>query len=271
MIFVIDRIGQRVINNIHFISELLLLTYLSFRSTLIGQTQGWRTLFSVVSAQIYFTGWQAMPLIGFLAMGAGVLVALQAIMQMTLLGGVNYIGHFMLMVVVREIGPLLTALIVIARSGTAVASELGSMQVNKEIDALKTMGINPLSFVIFPRLVGGVISVLCLAFYFILFAALSGAVVCRLLKGIHFDVYFTSLAQAAGFADVLVFVIKNLVSGLIIFSVSCYQGLKVERSPHEIPQMTTQAVVNSTVYVLVFNFLITLYFYLESIMNLGIL
>lgn len=267
----VDRVGQQVFHNLSYTYQLFLLTYLSVRSTLIGQTQGWRTLYSVVSAQIYFTGWQAIPLIGFLAIGSGVLVALQSIMQMTYFGGVDYIGNFMVMIVVREIGPLLTALIVIARSGTAVASELGSMQVNKEIDALRSMGINPLSFVIFPRLVGGVISVMCLSFYFVIFATVSGAVVCRALKELPFDMYFTSLSQAASFGDVTVFVLKSMVGGLIIFSVSCYQGMQVENSPHEIPQVTTKAVVKSTVYVLVFNLMLTMYFYMDYIMSFGIL
>ncbi len=271
MIAVVDRIGQQISQNISYTYQLFLLTYLSFRSTLVGQTQGWRTLYGVVSAQIYFTGWQAMPLIVFLAIGSGALVALQSIMQMTFLGGVDYVGKFMVMIVVRELGPLLTALIVIARSGTAVASELGSMQVNKEVDALRSMGINPLSFVIFPRLLGGIISVICLAFYFVVFATLAGASVCRLVKGMPFDVFFTSLSQAAGLSDVFVFIIKNFFSGLIIFAVCCYQGLQVERSPHEIPQVTTKAVVKSTVYVLVFNMVLTLYFYMDYIMSFGIL
>ncbi len=271
MIAVVDQIGAKISQNLSYAHQLFLLTYLSFRSTLVGQTQGWRTLYGEISAQVYFTGWQAMPLIGFLGAGAGALVALQSIMQMTYFGGIDYVGRFMVMIVVRELGPLLTALIVIARSGTAVASELGSMQVNKELDALKTMGINPMSFVIFPRLVGGMISVICLAFYFVLFATIAGATLCRLVKGMPFDVYFTSLSQAAGMSDVFVFLLKNLVGGLMIFAVSCYQGLQVERSPHEIPQVTTKAVVMSTVYVLAFNLILTLYFYMDYLFKFGIL
>ena len=270
MIAYVDRMGQQISQNISYTWELFLLTYLSFRSTLVGQTQGWRTLYGVISAQIYFTGWQAMPLIAFLAIGSGALVALQSIMQMTFLGGVDYVGRFMVMIVVRELGPLLTALIVIARSGTAVASELGSMQVNKEVDALRSMGINPLSFIIFPRLVGGVISVICLAFYFVLFATVSGAIVCRVVKGMPFDLYFTSLSQAAGLSDVFIFFLKNTIGGLLIFSVCCYQGLQVQRSPHEIPQVTTKAVVKSTVYILGLYMFLTLYFYMDYITGFGI-
>ncbi len=270
MIAVVDRLGQKVFENFNYSWKLFLMTYLSFRSALVGRNQGWRTLYGVVSAQIYFTGWQAMPLIVFLAAGTGAIISLQAVMQMTFLGGVDAIGQFMVMIVLREVGPLLTALIVVARSGTAVASELGSMQVNKEMDALRTMGINPLSYVIFPRIVGGVISVLCLAFYFVLFAALAGATVCRVIKGMPFDVYFTSISQAADFGDVFVFFLKNMIGGLIIFSVCCHQGMQVERSPHEIPQVTTKAVVNSTVYILGFYMFLTCYYYLEYVTSIGL-
>lgn len=271
MLAFIDSLGHRVMQNLEYTYHLFLLSYLSFRSTIFGKSQGWRTLYGVISAQIYFTGWQAMPLISFLGFSSGALVTVQAIMQMTFLGGVSYVGKYMVMVVVREIGPLLTALIVIARSGTAVASELGSMKVNKEIDALQSMGINPLSYVIFPRLVGGVISVLCLAFYFVLFAVIAGFVVVKLGKGLPLSMYLETLANAFRFGDVLTFLLKNTVGGLIIFSVCCYQGLQVEKSPHEIPQVTTKAVVKSTVYVLVFNTLLTLYFYLEYIQGFGLL
>ena len=229
MIAFVDRMGHQVSQNLNYTYQLFLLSYLSVRSTLVGQTQGWRTLYGVISAQIYFTGWQAMPLVTFLALGSGALVAFQSVMQMTYFGGVNYVGNFMVMVVVRELGPLLTALLVIARSGTAVASELGSMKVNREVDALQVMGINPLSFIIFPRLVGGIISVMCLSFYFVLFATFAGFVVCRMVKGLPFDLYFTSLAQAAGIGDFFVFFLKSFFSGLIIFSVSCYQGLQVKK------------------------------------------
>ena len=271
MLALVDNLGHQLSENLRYIYNLFLLSYLSMRATFFGKSQGWRTLYGVISAQIYFTGWQAMPLITFLALGSGLLVTMQATMQMTFLGGVAYVGKYMVMVVVREIGPLLTALIVIARSGTAVASELGSMKVNKEVDALYSMGINPMSYIIFPRLVGGVISVLCLSFYFVIFAAIAGFVFCRISKGLPLSMYFSSLAQAFQIGDVLVFFVKNTVGGLIIFSVCCYQGLKVERSPHEIPQVTTQAVVKSTVYVLLFNSMLTLYFYFEYIKSLGLL
>jgi phospholipid/cholesterol/gamma-HCH transport system permease protein len=100
--------------------------------------------------------------------------------------------------IVREAGPLLVALVVIARSGTAVASEIGNMRANREIEALESMGINPLSFIVFPRVLGGVISVLCLAFYFNVLALVGGFLLTRFIQDMSFSFYTDSLMR--GFA-----------------------------------------------------------------------
>ena len=171
-----DRWGEKIVGTFYNFFETVLMGYLAIRATFRDQSQGLRTIFSVVSAQVYFTGWQALPIISTLAVGAGAAMILQAGSQINLIGGVESIGTFMMVIVVRELGPLLTALIIVARSGTAVASEIGSMKVQKEVDALVSMGINPLSYIVFPRLMGGIISVICLAFYFNLIAVLGGYV-----------------------------------------------------------------------------------------------
>lgn len=271
MVTYIDRLGNSIVRQILFIYEIFLIGYLSLRATLFGLHQGWRTLFGVISAQIYFTGYQALPLITFMALGCGALVAFQSTMQVTLLGDVNLVGNFMITVIVREIGPLLTALFVIARSGTAVASELGAMRVNKEIQALQTMGINPLSFIVFPRLVGGIISVMCLAFYFMLFAMVGGFLLCHFLQNIPLEVYVNSLARAFAIGDLWIFIFKNMFSGTTIFLISCYQGLQVKNSLHEIPQVTTLAVVRSVIYVLGFNIIVSFLFYLHKFKEMGLL
>jgi len=267
----IDKVGWHVTQNIGYTYKIFMLAYLSFRSTISGTFLGGRSIISVISSQIYFTGWQAMPIISILALSTGAILSMQALMQMSLLGGTSYIGNFMVQGLVGEVSPLLTALIVVARSGIAVASELASMKVNKEIDALETMGINPLSYVIFPRIVGGTISVLCLSFYFVVIGILFGAAICFFQKGMPANLYFSSIAHSFQLGDIFAFFIKNFVSGMIIFSVCCHEGLQVEKSPHEIPQVTTKAVVKSTVYILVFNSLMTLYLYLDFLVDFGVL
>lgn len=267
----IDSLGRKVIDIVMYTAHVLRMVYLSFRATLLDQAQGFRTIIAVVSAQIYFTGWQAMPLVTVLALATGSITIIQSATQLSLLGSAEMVGNLMVMIIVRELGPLITALVVIARSGTAVASEVGNMRVNREIEALESMGINPLSYIVFPRILGGVISVLCLAFYFNVIALIGGFVVTRLINDMPFVFYIDSLARAFAIEDVGLFILKNGFSGMIIFVVSCYQGLLVRQSPHEVPQVTTKAVVNSIIYCVLFNLTATTLFYLNQLMKLGII
>ena len=170
----IDALGWRALAVAEYTAKVLSMIYFSIRAAVFDQAQGIRSVITVISAQIYFTGVQALPLISVLALASGSIVIMQSNMQLTLLGGAEMIGNLLVVIIVREISPLLTALVVIARSGTAVASELGNMKVNRETEALELMGINPLSYIVFPRLVGGVLSVLALAFYFIVVALIGG-------------------------------------------------------------------------------------------------
>jgi phospholipid/cholesterol/gamma-HCH transport system permease protein len=262
--------GRYILSPLEYTAEVFLMIYLSFRAAFFDQAQGLRTVFSVVSAQIYFTGFQALPLISVLALASGSIVILQASSNLSLIGGGSMLGDLMVAIVVRELAPLLTALIVIARSGTAVASEIGNMRVNREIEALESMGIHPLSYVVFPRLLGGILSVICLSVYFVLIACWGGYLVSSLLHDLPFSFYADSLARAFDSADVGLFFLKNTFSGAIIFMISCYQGLLVKLGPHEVPQVTTKAVVNSVIYVVLFNMTVTILFYLSRLMALGV-
>lgn len=267
----IDSMGKKIVDNIEYTYRVLMMVYLSVRAAFVDQAQGLRTIFGVVSAQIYFTGWQAVPLISVIALASGAIVILQSSSNLSLLGGEQMLGNLLVVLIVRELGPFMTALVVIARSGTAVASEVGNMRANREIEALESMGINPLSFIVFPRILGGVISVVCLAFYFNVSALLGGFLLTRFLQDMPFSFYFDSLTNAIAFEDVWIFVLKNTFSGIIIFVVCCYQGLSVKRSPTEVPVVTTQAVMNSIIYVTVFNLVVTALFYLNQLMRLGVI
>jgi phospholipid/cholesterol/gamma-HCH transport system permease protein len=262
--------GRLVLGPLEYTAEVFLMIHLSLRAAFFDQAQGLRTVFSVVSAQIYFTGFQALPLISVLALACGSVVILQSSANLGLLGGVGILGDLLVAIIVRELAPLLTALIVISRSGTAVASEVGNMRVNREVEALESMGIHPLSYIVFPRLIGGVISVVCLAVYFVLVACLGGFMVSHLLQQIPFAFFADSLARAFTTADVGLFFLKNSFSGIIIFMICCYQGLLVKQSPHEVPQVTTKAVVNSVIYVVLFNMTVTISFYLGRLMSMGV-
>lgn len=263
----VDSWGRFVTKNLEYTYQVLMMVYLSLRATLHDQTQGLRQVLRVLSAQIYFTGWQALPLISVLGLVTGSVFVLQSLSNLTLLGGTQMMGPFLIIMILREVGPLLVALVVIARSGTAVAAELGNMRANREIEALESMGINPLSYIVFPRIFGGIISVLCLAFYFNFIALFGGFLVTRLSQGLSFSFYADSLVRALNGQDIVIFLLKNGFSGMIIFVVSCYQGLSVKKSPHEVPQVTTQAVMNSIVYVIFFNMAVTAVVYIHQLLH----
>jgi phospholipid/cholesterol/gamma-HCH transport system permease protein len=267
----LNRFGRSVLGPLEYTADVFLMIYRAFRAALVEQPQGFRTLFGVISSQIYFTGWQALPLISVLALASGVVVIMQSSANLALLGGGAMIGNLMIMIIFREVAPLLTALIVIARSGTAVASEIGNMRVNREIEALEVMGIDPLSFVVFPRLVGGIISVMCLAIYFVGIAIIGAFFVTRLTNDMPFSFYTDSIANAFTNDDVIIFLVKNAFSGAIIFINCCHQGLLVQQSPTEVPQATTAAVVNSVIFVVTFNLLMTTLFYLSQLMKIGVI
>lgn len=268
---IIDGWGHRLISALSYSHKVFLMIYLSARAALYDQSQGARTVLSVVSAQIYFTGFQALPLMTVLALASGGVVIMQSSAQLSLVGGGEMIGNLLVAIIVREISPLMTALVVIARSGTAVASEIGNMRVNREIEALESMGINPLSYIVFPRLLGGVVSVVCLAVYFTMAALGGGFLLSKLVSSMSFDFYITSVAQAFQHEDLSLFLLKNIFSGLIIFIVCCYQGFLVKAGSHEVPQVTTKAVVNSIIYVVVFNLIVTTLFYVNRLTQLGVL
>ncbi len=262
MLKAIDNLGKYTVDQARSLTSFFLMIYLSFRQTILSRGKNLKPLLSVTISQIYFTGCMAMPLIGFLALATGSIVILQSTHQLSLFGSSDMMGNLLTIIIVRELGPMITALIVIARSGTAVASELGNMQVNKEIDAMKVMSIDPLVYLVFPRLLGGVISVLCLAFYFNIIALGGGFVVASFLKPLSFSFYMDSLARALTHTDFILSVVKNCISGVLIFAIASYVGLKVKQSPHEVPQAATKAVVLSIGFVTLSNVSLTLITYL---------
>jgi phospholipid/cholesterol/gamma-HCH transport system permease protein len=250
--------------------DLFKLVYISSRSALFFRAQSLRSVFSVVASQVYFTGFQALPLISTIALATGVIVILQSTLQLSVVGSSAMLGQVLVGVLVRELGPLVTALIVIARSGTAVSSEIGNMRANREIEALESLGIDPMSYIVFPRILGGVVSVLCLAFYFNIISLLGGFAVSRLLNDMPMSYFIDAVATAISGSDVMIFFLKNTFSGLIIFVVACSQGLSVQQSLHEVPQATTRAVVRSISYVICFNLVVTAFFYLQSLVAMGL-
>lgn len=262
--------GRPFIRAAIYLSKILTMVRRAMEVALWEQPQGRRVLCRVIAAQIYFTGWQALPLISLLAVGAGALILFHTSDQSWLWGGDAVSTHVLYQVAFKELGPLLTSLVVIARSGTAVAAELGTQRANRESEALKTMAIDPQGFVVFPRLVGGVLSVVCLAFYFDVASVMGGYLVSYWSRDISLGEFWYNLILNVSLQDLILIGFKNCLNGFIIFAVACFQGQQVKHSLHEVPQVTTKAVVITTTTIVLLNLTITLLTQLARLSEMGI-
>jgi phospholipid/cholesterol/gamma-HCH transport system permease protein len=171
------------------------------------------------------------------------------------------LGKILVAVVVRELAPLATAIVVAGRSGTAIATELGNMKVNSEVLALASLGVDPMRYVVLPRLIGTVVSVLALMVYFSVVAIAGGYWVSLLLISPSFDALRAGFAEALLPADLALYLIKGVGLGTLVGWVCCHYGLQVQTSPTEVPQKASRAVVYSLLGCVVFNTAVTAAFY----------
>jgi phospholipid/cholesterol/gamma-HCH transport system permease protein len=257
MLFTFEKWGNATFGWFAFWGDITRMVVRSFRAALWDRSHSLRSTYYVVAAQTYFTGWQAMPLICMLAFSTGALVIFYTAHPASPLGDGDVGTTLLYLLVGCELGPLITGLVVIARSGSAVATELGNMRANGETEALEVLAIDPLSYIVFPRLVAGVVSVLCLVIYFDLVAFVGAYFATGLIQPVPFTAFCTQLLQHVRAEDLFVIALKSVLMGIVIFSVSSYQGLQVRLSAHEVPQVTTRAVVVNIVAVALINFTLT--------------
>lgn len=210
--------------------------------------------------QVFFTGFEALPLISAIAAFVGATFVLQV---QLLSGALNteMVGRILVAVILRELAPLVTAIVVAGRSGTAIATELGNMKVNDEILGLASLGIDPLRFVVMPRMMGCVVSVLVLTVYFGAVAIMAGYLVGVVMGGTGVGNMGAGFTEALLPADLPLFLIKGLGLGTIVGWLCCHFGLQAEGSPTEVPKRSSHAVVMSLLACVAYNAMITLGFY----------
>lgn len=255
-------IGRKTISTFEYISDLWMLFYLPLKVLLTGSRTENKETFKIVLNQVIFAGVDALPIIGRVALSLGIIVTVQAVTQLPKVGALELMGKIFSLVIIRELGPLITAFVVTGRSGSAMAAELGNMKISQEVDALEVMGINPLRFLIAPRIIGSFVATVCLSLYFNLVSILGGFIVVAIKLKIPFYLFVQKIVAATTLADVSISLSKAGFFGIIISLVSCYHGLSVNLSSTEVPQAATKAIVNSIVFCLAFNGLVTILFYM---------
>jgi len=221
-----------------------------------------RTRARILVAQVLFTGVEALAVVAALSAAIGAVIIIQGFNLLPALGQEQLIFVILIAVITREFGPILTAFIVVARSGTAITTELGHNVVSHEIEAYLATGINPISFLVVPRLLGVTISVVLLNIYFNVFGLLGSYAVSQFVSPIAFDVYVYGLFDAVTLTDLFTSVTKSLVFGVIIALVATYHGFAVARAATEIPQRAIRSVGHGVVLCILANTVITLVSYL---------
>lgn len=221
----------------------------------------WRsTVRNVLARQIYFTGVEALPVITIAGLTVGISVVTQAGMWLARVDQPALFGPLVTVVVIQNLGPLLVNFFVISRSGTAITVELGNMVINQEIKVLESQGIDPAVYLVVPRVVGVVISVLCLTIAFVTVALLGGYLFSLLLdiRALPSRPFAESIFVSMGPPQMLAFVAKTLLPGLVTGAICCAQGLGIQPVVTAVPQASTRAMVRSVGALFIGSVLITL-------------
>lgn len=209
--------------------------------------------------QLFEIGNASLLMACILSLFIGGVLALQAgsVLVQRGLGGV--IGGMVGVSMCKELGPVMMSILIAGRIGSAMAAEIGSMRAYQEIDALRTMNINPIHYLVLPRIIAITIALPMLVIFAIMVGWFGGALVSTYNKmiAISFEAYFNNLRQVVDISDVANGLIKSLVFAVIIGVVSCHQGLQTIGGPRGIGRSVTKAVVNSIVLILILDYFLT--------------
>lgn len=191
----------------------------------------------------------------------GMVLALQTSYALKSFGAIHLIGPAVVLSICRELGPVLTALMVTGRSGSAIAAELGTMRVTEQIDAMYAMAVNPVQYLIFPRVLAAIIVLPALALMFDFCGALGGYLLSILLLDVPPNVFIREAVRVLDWSDIYIGLIKATVFGLCLSVVGCYKGFYVFGGAAGVGRATTESVVMSSVLILVSDYFLTALLY----------
>lgn len=215
--------------------------------------------------QMYVSGFKSLSVVSVVATFTGMIFSLQTGLALKDFGQQDLIGQVIVVTLTREMSPFMTALILAASVGSAIAAEIGTMTVSEEIDALEVMSIDPVRYLVMPRIVGFSLMVPVLSIYATLLGILGGGLVAQTQLGVDFSVYFQtvydSLLTKTGLKDVWVGQLKAIVFGVTISTISCRQGLAASGGAIGVGIAVRQAVVISFLFVIILGYFITAVFY----------
>ena len=262
---VLEWIGNTVVKPLAYVGQLSM----QFRSGLLTAPSvlpmvGKRGRWVAAIRQMAAIGVDALPMIATVSMSAGFIFAMQSGHELKRFGALSLVINIIAVGFTRELGPLMTAIVLSSRSGSAFSAEIGTMVVTNEIDVLRTMGINPIEYVLAPKYVAALIVVPCLVIMSDLFGVLAGGVFMLLSTRMTFLMYLRAAADAIVLRDLFAGFVKSLAFATIVVQVGCLEGFKTEGGAEAVGRSTTSAVVKSTLLVILADVVFTAIFYVTK-------
>ena len=216
---------------------------------------------NTVLEQMTQIGVLALPTVGLACLFMGIVMAMNGAYQLQKFGQTDLVADLVGVSIFREIGPLITAIIVIGRSGSSITAEIGTMQVSEEIDALQVMAVDPVRYLILPRILAMTIMLPCLTILGECLGLVGGGLIATGTLGINPYFYGSRLLQAVAFKDLASGLFKSLIFGVVIGFIACENGLKVSGGAEGVGKATTESVVQSLSWMLGVDCLLTALFY----------
>jgi phospholipid/cholesterol/gamma-HCH transport system permease protein len=254
-------LGRWVLAKVGGLLDFCAYNALVMRSLFHKRRGGLESSLSVLFKQVFFTGVQALPVIALVALALGAISIIQSLTQLPKFGGETFLGKILITVIVRELGPILTGFIVIGRSGTAITTEIGNMVVQHEIEALEAMGIDPVRYLVIPRVFGVTASLVALNIYFDIFALVGGFLVSKTVLLTSFTIFLREIVSSMVVTDIAVSLFKGFIFGILVSIICTFRGFSVKLSSTEVPQMASKAVVGSITALFIADGIITFIYY----------
>src|SRR5499433_3813797 len=244
--------GRETLSQLDYVGKLNIQLWDTLRGMrralpLIGNRHRWHAAVQ----QMLEIGVDALPMVALLAMCSGFILAMQGASELRRFGALHFVIDLVAVGFTRELGPLLTAIAVSGRSGSAFAAEIGTMKVTEELDSLRVMALEPIEFVLAPKYLAALISVPCLSIISNVCGILSGGLFMFFSTHLSPALYLRDVFESIQLRDVITGLIKSVAFATIIAQVSCLEGFRVRGGPDSVGRSTTSAVVKSTFLVIV--------------------
>jgi phospholipid/cholesterol/gamma-HCH transport system permease protein len=259
-----EQIGRGAIDSLAYIGSLARLTGQAAYYTFIGPFRGRPLRLERAFSQAMEVGVRALPVLSLITFFIGLILAIQGAYELRKFGATRFVADTVALGMTRELGPLITAIVVIGRSGSAFAAEIGTMKVNEEIDALETMAISPVQFLVTPKFLAMVLMLPCLTIWANFMGIIGGSVFGMYGADFTWLSYMHASLNALFLRDITTGLIKSVMFGMTITAVGCFEGLATGTGAESVGKSTTAAVVMSIFLVVVVDLVFTALFFFTA-------